>query len=72
MNKPFLLTVGDHYYPESGAGDWVGCFSSYEEAMAQIKLDNYGAYTRSGKLIGEGREKEFDWYEIIDLRKWVN
>jgi len=37
MNKPYLLIAGDNYYPSADTGDWVGCFSTYEEAKAQVE-----------------------------------
>ncbi len=60
MKKPFLLIAGDNYYPSAGIDDWVECFAKKEEAMSWIEENN--------KIHG----KQFDWYEIIDLNKWVN
>ena len=37
MNKPYLLIAGEHFYPSADTGDWVGCFSTYEEAKAQVE-----------------------------------
>jgi hypothetical protein len=37
MNKPYLLIAGD-YYPSGDTGDWIGCFSTYEEAKEQESL----------------------------------
>ena len=36
MNKPYLLIAGDHYYPQGDTSDWIGCFSTYEEAREQV------------------------------------
>lgn len=57
MNKPFLLIVGDQYYPSSGTGDWRGCFKSIAEAEIHLALKDPSSY---------------DWYRIVDLRDWVN
>ena len=35
--KPYLLIVGDTYYPESGTGDWIGCYKTEEEAKEETK-----------------------------------
>lgn len=56
MKRPFLLTAGDNYYPESGTDDWIGCFETYELAESHYL----------------GLEHKPDWYEIIDLRDWTN
>jgi hypothetical protein len=37
MKKPYLLIAGEKFYPSASTGDWVGCFSTYEEAEAQVK-----------------------------------
>ena len=37
MNKPYLLIAGENFYPSDGTGDWVGCFSTYEEAIVTGK-----------------------------------
>jgi hypothetical protein len=54
--KYFLLIVGDDYYPSHRTGDWIGCFETREEAH-----DFYSMYHR-----------ERDWYEIVDLKEWIN
>jgi len=36
--KTYLLIAGEHFYPSADTGDWVGCFSTYEEAKAQGHL----------------------------------
>lgn len=56
MNKPYLLIAGDNYYPSSGTEDWRGTYSTYEEAEAALKDIERGDY---------------DWYEIVDLRWWM-
>lgn len=65
MLKPFLLTAGDTYYPCSGDLDWQGTYATKEEAERQITRSiEYGCevFTINGI--------SFDWYKIIDLRKW--
>jgi hypothetical protein len=65
MNKPYLLIAGDDYYPSSDTRDWVGCFSTYEEAKAQVEPRKTNGYTVNGRARG------CDWYEIVDLREWT-
>lgn len=65
MTKPYLLIAGDCYYPSAGTSDWVGCFSTYEEAKAQVELKKPSGYTINGGDWG------CDWYEIVDLREWT-
>jgi len=49
MNKPYLLIAGDNYYPSADTGDWVGCFSTYEEAKAQVEPRKTNGYTVNGR-----------------------
>ncbi len=56
MDNPYLLIVNEHYYPSPSTGDWLGTFSTYEEA------DNKGK-----ELVDKYRD-----YFVIDLRNWVN
>lgn len=65
--KYFLLIAGANYYPSGDTGDWIDTFETYEEAKAEIseKENTYGM----GRYTIRGREK--DWYEIVDLRKWI-
>lgn len=65
MNKPYLLIAGDNYYPSFDTGDWVGCFSTYEEAKAQVEPRKPKGYTVNCRDWG------CDWYEIVDLREWT-
>lgn len=55
MNKPFLLIVGECYYPCSGTGDWIACFATEEAAISHH----------------QSMEKKYDWYRIVDLRDWA-
>jgi hypothetical protein len=66
MNKPYLLIAGENFYPSRDTGDWVGCFSTYEEAKAQVEPKKTKGYTVNGRDWG------CDWYEIVDLRDWMN
>lgn len=80
--KPFLLMAGANYYPEGGVSDWIDCYETAEEARAQItRIDDRQTIT-SGKNKGQdvlshhyeiaGRTGIYDWYEIEDLRSWMN
>jgi hypothetical protein len=85
MNRPYLLIAGDHYYPQGGTSDWIGCFSTYEEALGQVQFVVSHDYYTKGKNKGEikstrttykvkGGEygaRGCDWYEIVDLRGWT-
>ena len=50
MTKPYLLIAGDCYYPSADTGDWIGCFSTYEEAKAQVEPKKTYGYTAGGRL----------------------
>jgi hypothetical protein len=65
LKKRYLLTAGDNYYPESGTGDWKGCFETFEEAKAQVSNAGPARYKVAGYT------STFDWYQIIDLATWV-
>jgi hypothetical protein len=39
MNKPYLLIAWHNYYPQSGTSDWIGCYSSYEEARSKVTIE---------------------------------
>lgn len=67
--KPFLLMAGESYYPESGTGDWIGCFETMEEALAMVQKppdDGFGHRKYEINKVG------YDWYHIVDLRHWMN
>ena len=58
--KTYLLIAGYNYYPDRGTGDWIACYNTKEEATEVMNAmknadDDYCA----------------DWYEIIDLKKWM-
>jgi hypothetical protein len=49
MRKPFLLTAGAGYYPESGTGDWIGCYETKKEALEQVEFKEIHSYYSKGK-----------------------
>lgn len=61
--KPFLLIAGSGYYPDVGTEDWKGCFETKEKAEQYFKKIN----KRNGSDLNK-----YDWYEIVDLREWMN
>lgn len=63
MKKPYLLIAGYFYYPESGTGDWIACFETFEEAKNKVIKQNKDIYIDNNL---------YDWYEIIDLREWTD
>jgi hypothetical protein len=65
MTKPYLLIAGENFYPSRDTGDWIGCFSTYEEAKAQVEPKKPKGYTINGWEWG------CDWYKIVDLREWT-
>lgn len=84
MNNWFLLTAGAGYYPEGGAGDWINTFETKEQAESCIKHIQKNILYQTGKNKGkvkrtystyqyfkDGHWYDCDWFQIIDLRKWV-
>jgi hypothetical protein len=57
--KPYLLIAGDNYYPSSRTGDWIDCYETKEEAEEKWEEISKQKY-------------RYDWYEIVDLRYWMN
>ena len=57
MKKPYLLIAGYNYYPSADTGDWIACYETLEEA--NIVKDDFA------------RNRDYDWYEIVDLREWA-
>lgn len=80
--KPFLLMAGDNYYPSGGSQDWIGCYETLEEAQAQVSRIEENQVVTIGKSKGQinviwhyeivGKTGKFDWYEVEDLRSWIN
>lgn len=86
MNNPFLLIVGENYYPGAGTRDWKGRYESYEEALDQIKIINHperfhltpkgnkkvDCHSYDSYQLTDGEyEFNYDWYEIVDLETWT-
>ena len=83
--KPYLLIAGDSYYPSAYTGDWVGTFSTREEAEAAVRKIEHHEHFRRGPRKGQVKEtrEEYrvnhpnygdcnvDWYVIVDLREWM-
>jgi hypothetical protein len=74
--KPFLLTAGDFCYPLSGTGDWIGCFSTKEDAeeeVIEVVVPKYRNKKFGDEMVRKWsiRDMEYDWYEIVDLREWM-
>ena len=78
--KPFLLIAGDNYYPEAYTGNWIGCFSTYEEAATKVILVEHKRIITHGKRKGQeeitGKShqidgRDYDWWDIVDLREWT-
>lgn len=77
--KYFLLMAGYTYYPQ-GIEDWIGCFLTHEEALSKVTVVEHKRVITKGKSKGQeeitGRsyrigESNFDWYDIVDLREWM-
>jgi len=57
--KRYLLTAGETYYPQSGAGDWLQSYDSLAEipditvirASSQFSIEGFNSY---------------DWVEVVD------
>lgn len=56
----YLLFAGFGYYPSGGFEDFIGEFSSIEDANNKVKeLD-----------VGSNSLSTFDWYHIIEVGTW--
>jgi hypothetical protein len=85
MNRPYLLIAGDNLYPSAGDQDWIKCYESVAEAREKINYIDYPTFFNSGKMKGHLKSnkicytisdskdpnREYDWYEIVDLREWT-
>jgi len=78
--RMYLLIAGDSYYPTSGTGDWIGCYESYGEAKSEVEIIETPVYYTQGKKKGEIKStfksykisgRNFDWYEIVDLKRFI-
>lgn len=78
--KNYLLIAGDHYYPQSGTDDWIGCFETEAEAQQKIVIEKKDVLFLSGPRKGQVKEireeyyvngRQIGWYEIVDLVEWM-
>jgi hypothetical protein len=78
--KPFLLIAGDSYYPQSGVSDWIRTYATFEEAKSAVSLIQNKRTITKGNRKGEEEvistdykigETRYDWYDIVDLREWI-
>ena len=70
--KKFLLIAGEDYYPRGKTDDWIGCFSTREEAENTIIKE---PFEYKGKTLFRYKTNDtdyVDWYDIIDLEEWMN
>jgi hypothetical protein len=70
--KKFLLITGDHYYPRSGTDNWIGCFTTREEAENAIIKEPFEYKGKTLYRYKTNDENYVDWYEIVDLEEWMN
>jgi len=84
--KYFLLIAGCGYYPQAGTDDWIGMFDTEQDAEQAVKKIPKHTYYTKGKDKGKVKDtyysygithngsyyENYDWYEIVDLRKWIN
>jgi hypothetical protein len=67
--KYCLLIAGHQYYPAAGTGDWIDTFRTSADAEKVVqKIDAHSGYSDSYQIYGT----KYDWYEIVDLRTWIN
>ncbi len=64
--KYFLLIAGAGYYPKIGTSDWKETFETLEEAEASVSREGESFPYRY-----KFRDDYYDWYKIVDLRKWI-
>lgn len=62
--KYFLLLAGSMYYPNKGNGDWIGCYETKYDARQCVS-------EKDGVIYIDGVDNDYDWYEIVDLREWI-
>lgn len=59
--------AGDNYYPEGGTENWIKTFESEKDAeLAVSSIPSTGC-----KTVYEIEGREYDWYEIINLKDWI-
>ena len=82
--KRYLLLAGIHYYPDSGTGNWIGTFTTKEDAEKTIEkiqdpLETFSKGPKKGQVKPDQKvthsyrinERIYDWYEIVDLTEWL-
>ena len=47
--KHFLLTAGHNYYPKPATEDWIGCFSTRDEALSKVVVIEHKRVVTKGK-----------------------
>ncbi len=77
MTKPYLLIAGYNYYPAPGTDDWIGCFSTKEDAeeeVIEVVVPKYRNKKFGDGMVTKGsiRDMEYDWYEIVNLLDWIS
>ena len=70
--KKFLLLAGQDYYPGRKTDDWVGCYSTKEEAESHITKTSLEYKGRTLYTYKVNDIDPVDWYEIVDLEEWMN
>lgn len=72
MKKPFLLLLGDNYYPGPRTMNWKGCFETREEILSKI-IEHKPSIPKGiyNPRTYEFEGQEYDWMEIVDLREWT-
>jgi hypothetical protein len=56
--------MGYWHYPSAETCDWKKTYATYQEAKDTVKeSDGKYKYIESGKT--------YDWYEIVDLKEWI-
>lgn len=63
--KRFLLFAGENYYPEGGANDLIGAFSSVGDAQAAFDEDDVAAPSGSWAHIYDTFESRITHYCVI-------
>jgi hypothetical protein len=84
--KRYLLIAGSRYYPAPYTGDWIGCYATEGEARDRLIIEQEDILFDRGPRKGQVKEtvkrtyalkdngdrREFDWWDIVDLEKWVS
>lgn len=65
--KYYLLIAGNDFAPQKGTKDWIDAFETFEEAKSKVNI----ALGFNCKDIIAINGNQYDWYEIVDLREWI-